>query len=203
MEIKIKNYEYGHIISHTFPGLFLLFEIILAFKLVMPLDFLCYLRAIRIESTILLIIILFVLSTLLGIILDASHHYIFRNYEKPILAPEVYRHINSSEKLEIYRQVRDADNYYYYECYANMCLAMIPGILIFPIWFWELDLPFWLIIIFLLLYIGIILILFNQAKTAILEIEEIDMKLIQNFSGKNSNQDIETNSKPESPKQRK
>ena len=84
-----------------------------------------------------------------------------------------------------------------------MCLAMIPGILIFPIWFWELDLPFWLIIIFLLLYIGIILILFNQAKTAILEIEEIDMKLIQNFSGKNSNQDIETNSKPESPKQRK
>jgi hypothetical protein len=100
VDIKIPELEYGYLISHTFPGLFLAFEIILAFSLFSPINIFNIIYSIdyKIINVIVLLIILYVFSTMFGIILDGVHHFIFRKWEE--------RDINLEEQFEIYEYIR-------------------------------------------------------------------------------------------------
>jgi hypothetical protein len=83
MDIKIPELEYGYLISHTFPGLFLAFEIIIAFSLFTPYNILHLIYSIdyKIINILALLIVLYIFSTMLGVILDGVHHLIFAKWE--------------------------------------------------------------------------------------------------------------------------
>jgi hypothetical protein len=187
MDIKLPELEYGYLISHTFPGLFLAFEIIICFSLFTPIDLFGIIYSIdyKIINLIGLLISLYVISTILGIILDGIHHYIFEKWEDEGKSleecVEIYEHIKSIEQLQIYRQTLDKDYWYYYECYANIAIAMIPGIMLFPYWFYKLSISILFIIVFLLFYIIIIVINIQQALSTLAIVNALDKALIKNF----------------------
>ncbi len=83
MEIKMPELEYGHIISHTFPGILLTFEIGLAFSLFTKINIFNTICSIDYKAIniLFLFIIIFVCSTIFGIILDCIHHFLFSHWE--------------------------------------------------------------------------------------------------------------------------
>jgi hypothetical protein len=83
MEIKMPELEYGHIISHTFPGILLTFEIGLTFSLLTNINIFNTICSIDYKAIniLFLFIILFVCSTIFGIILDCVHHFLFYHWE--------------------------------------------------------------------------------------------------------------------------
>ncbi len=184
---KIFEIEYNYLISHTFPGIFLWFEIILAFSLFTPINIFNMLCSVdyKIINIIILIIIIYIISTLLGIVLDGIHHYIFAKWEsnnKSLKEQfEIYEYISSIEQLQICKQTVDKDYWYYYECYANLAIAMIPGILLFPYWFIKLDIVIWFIIIFVVLYLCVIIINIQQALSALKMVQALENALLNNF----------------------
>jgi hypothetical protein len=181
MELNFKELSYGNLISHTFPGLFLGLEIILAFKIFTPFDGFNFLYKIdyRVTNIIAILVIAYIFSTLLGIILDGIHHFIFRSKES--WDYEVYKFIGSLEQLQIYKKCVDEDNWYYYEAYANIGIAMVPGIFLLPYWFYQLNLNIWFIITISFLYIVILIIIFYEAIACLKECYEIEKALIENF----------------------
>jgi hypothetical protein len=99
MDISFKELSYGNLISHTFPGLFLAFEIILAFRLFTPFNgfnFICSINY-TVTNVLGILIGVYVIATLLGIILDAIHHVAFKSKEG--YGYEIYKFIKNVDQL--------------------------------------------------------------------------------------------------------
>jgi hypothetical protein len=182
MEIDVKG-SYGHLISHTFPGLLLGLELMIAFKLFTPFDGFIFLYSInyKIVNFLVILIVIFIISTILGIILDGVHHWLLRNYEDYSNYYEIYKLISNNTQMELCRQI-DADYWYFYESFVNIALAMSPGILLIPILLFKMNINLWFIGIIWIIYLLIIFVLISEALYTLSIIRNIEKSLIDNFS---------------------
>ncbi len=79
----------------------------------------------------------------------------------------------------------DKDYWYYYECYANLGIAMIPGALLYPYWlYFDKDVGVLFIIIFIIIYLCIICILIRQALSTLDMVDVLETNLLKNFKNK-------------------
>ena len=96
--MDIKNISYNFILSHTFPGVLIELEILLAFHLYSPASITEKVSTFahgNVSNLVSVIAIFFVFATILGFILDGIHHHIFSKHEKTTNV--IFRHINSIE----------------------------------------------------------------------------------------------------------
>ncbi|MGA8572432.1 MAG: hypothetical protein ACLP7A_05455 [Desulfobaccales bacterium] len=135
MQLNLKG-SYSYLISHTFPGLLLGLEIILAFKLFTPYDGFKIVneidyKLVTIGNLTPLLIVLYIITTLFGLIVDAIHHYVFRGLEEKLESSKIYKHIKTLDQLNIFTKIDD-DYWYYYETCGNIAFSMMPGIILIP-----------------------------------------------------------------------
>lgn len=197
MQIDFKG-TYSYLTSHTFPGLLAGLEIILFFKLFTPFDGFKILFEIDYKATnlIVLLTIMFVLSTLIGLIIDAIHHRLFRKLEGELNTDEIYKHIRNTDQLNIFNKI-DNDYWYYYEAYANILIAIAPGIILVPILLFRLNVYSLLILILITIYACVMWILYDEAKYTLLKVlGDVEEKFVENIKRNNQidskNKDFES-----------
>jgi hypothetical protein len=167
MKFELKD-MYNFLLSHTFPGLLVLIEILLALQWFAKLEVLKFLQKIwsttQTGNTIILLVLAYAFSTLLGIILDGVHHFFLediwdiRQQEKE----EKFNAISDNLKMDVYKHFLDDDLWYYYEAYANISFAMFPGGFLLYYWLSYImhfgGLYFWIPMLLYVLVFGITLI---------------------------------------------
>jgi hypothetical protein len=144
MKFELKDI-YNYLLSHTFPGLLLGIEILLALYWFTNLPVDAFIVEICKTKPTLLIIIGYALSTLLGFIIDGLHHFyyedLYKLYNKHFCKDQNYKiseilnsesnniflPLKDTDKLNIYTHVIDDDYYYQYEAYANTTIVMFFG----------------------------------------------------------------------------
>lgn len=133
MKVNIKS-PYRYLISHTFPGLLLLLEIIFLLRIwkdYVSYKSICLINIINdiinivsdMPNLIMLLTIFFIFSTLIGIVIDAFRHLLFREPEKKLKDKEIYEVIKNADQLALYNRIDD-DYWYFYEAYGNIALAL-------------------------------------------------------------------------------
>ena len=148
MKFELKD-MYKFLLSHTFPGLLLGVEIILGLHLLTDVPIEDLLKKTWSSNSLLLIISGYVLSTLLGFIVDGIHHYYYdedRNqmqrdgfplFWKPdtnAIKDEAVKYskrkfqaLRDEHSLTVYKHFVEDDLFYPSEAYANIGIAMVPG----------------------------------------------------------------------------
>jgi len=180
--MDIKNVSYSTVLSHVFPGIVLELQMLLALALFSPTPILAKISTfIQTNlSTFLSFGILFlVLATILGFILDGIHHFIFRKREAKI--DGIYRYMTSIERLEIARSTLDEDLWYPYEAYANIAIAMLPGIGLLP--YWMLLHHFGLVFISVtwVIYNAVCAVMWHEAIATLEQYKDVERELIEAF----------------------
>lgn len=188
MEFKIKDMSYGLLLSHTFPGLLLGSQIILAFALFTKINVIALSFSIEYKAAnlIFIFILVFVSATLLGFILDGIHHFIFEDLYEKITKNSVYnlklfQVIRDMEQMQIYKHFLEDAFWYPYEAYANVGLAMLPGLILLPYWLYKLQIATWFNTILTVIYWFIFLIMLYEAKSTLRLFYEAEKELIENF----------------------
>ena len=130
----MNNLKFGHLISHTFPGFILFFELIGLLICVVPnID--KFWNFIPKETFLGITIFtgIVVVSTILGLIIDCINHFVFDKFitSTPVVY-EIHKEIETKEQLDIFRYLIDDQIFYYYECYINIGISLIPGLFIIP-----------------------------------------------------------------------
>jgi hypothetical protein len=157
---------YGYLISHTFPGCLLLFELLMLYKWFANPKIFHVLHQYfpsETKSVIVLLIIGYVFSTLLGVIVDGIQHFCFEDFlRKP--SPEVkFPALKDEFTVNIYKHFLEDDLWFYYEAYANVAIVMLfPGIILFAhglsnilhlhAWGYCLSILFYIILLSILFY---------------------------------------------------
>jgi hypothetical protein len=170
---KGMSFNYELLRSLTFPGLIFLFQVCLAFHLFTPYNFNEIINKIgnKISNTIALLVIVWIVSTIFGFIINGIKWILFNHYhnkyfdkyvKEEIEEVNFFDFIDSIDKLTIIEKTID-NGWNEYESYANTFLSMLPGIFIFPYYFYSLNFNCWFIILFILFYIGICIILFMNS----------------------------------------
>ena len=133
-----------------------------------------------------LLIIIYIVSTLLGIVIDAIHHCFFRNDEKEAMSTygEIYRYIKDKDQLAIYDRI-ERDNWYYYEAYANIAISLALGLIIYFFLFFQKP-NFLIFIIISIIYIVIIYMLYSEAKHTLIIAVDIEKKFLENLKSRNN-----------------
>jgi len=170
MHIDFKG-AYSYLTSHTFPGLLAGLEVIIFFKLFTPRDGFKILFEIDYNAAnlIVLLIVIYVLSTLMGLIVDAIHHRLFRKLEEQLKTEEIYRYIKNGEQLSIFIKI-DNDYWYYYETCANIMIAILPGIIFVPILLSRIGVHPFFTLILIAIYAYLLWILYDEARYTLSDI---------------------------------
>ncbi len=182
MQIDFKG-SYSYLTSHTLPGLLAGLEVILFFKLFTPFDGFKVLFGIdyKAANLIALVAVIFVLSTLIGLIIDAIHHKLFRKLEDKLNTDEIYKYIKNADQLNIFTKI-DNDYWYYYEACANIMIAIAPGIVLVPILLYRLNVYSLLILILFAIYAYVIWVLYDEAKYTLSKLLSIvEEKFLENI----------------------
>lgn len=187
MEFKLKDMSYGLLLSHTFPGILLELEILVAFELFTPLNILG--RIFNIENNITnlisLLIVAFVSATIFGFILDGIHHCLFRKLEGSDC--KIYEVITKTEQMQIYKHFVEDDLWYPYEAYANIAIAMSPGILLLPYGLYKLSISTWFNIALCIVYVVVFCIVIYEARSTLKLCGQVEDALYKNFLGAKNN----------------
>jgi hypothetical protein len=120
MDIRIKQLSYGTLISHTFPGFLLGLQLLFTFYLIFPDYLKDILPTIDQKSYVIFyytilatscLIFTFIISSLLGSILDAVHNWLYDRYMKNSikLEKQIIKKIPKDE-LEIYNSFLTEDS---------------------------------------------------------------------------------------------
>lgn len=188
MEFRIRDMSYGLLLSHTFPGLLSGLQIMLAFALFTKINVVTLLLSIEYNAAnlISIFILIFVSATLLGFILDGIHHFIFEDLWEKITKKSVYNLklfevIRDTEQMQIYKHFLEDAFWYPYEAYANICLAMFPGLFLLPFWLCKLQIATWFNAIVTVIYWLIFFIMGYEAKSTLQLFCENEKELIKNF----------------------
>jgi hypothetical protein len=188
MEFRIRGMSYGLLLSHTFPGLLLEIEVVLAFQFFTNVNLARYSSfvvdtgaaqsAVRIVA---LAIAMLVCATLLGIVIDGVHHWFWeRRIKKEDY--EIHKHIKSVEQMQIYIHFVEDDLWYYYEAYANTAIAMIPGLGLLPYWLAHCLQAHWLFVcVVFLVYAFLLMVMLVEISKTKREVNETEKSLIENF----------------------
>ena len=185
--MEIKDVSYSTVLSHVFPGVVLELQILLAFSLFSPIPMLSKLAAFvqaNVSSLLSFGILFFVLATILGFVLDGMHHFFLRNLEQDIFG--VYKYLNSLERLEIARSELDEDLWYPYEAYANIAIAMIPGLGLLPYWMQIHHFNIVFIVVTMVIYTAVCAIMWHEAIVTLKLYKEVEKEVIKAFQGKPS-----------------
>lgn len=184
MQIDFKG-SYSYLISHTFPGLLAGVEVVLFFKLFTPIDVFEILYNICKTGNLIVLLLLFVLSTVMGLIVDAIHHRLFRKSEEKLKSDELYKYIKNTDHLNIFTKI-DNDYWYYYETCANIMLSLLPGVIFIPILLSRYGVSHLVILIFIAFYAYILWILYDEAKYTLEDIlGVIENNFLENLKGEN------------------
>ena len=185
--------------SHTFPGILLEFEIFLAFQLFSPANIIHkvfdFAQA-NISNLVSSIALFFVFATILGFMLDGIHHYIFRKKEDD--TNKIYEYINSLERMQIARSLLDDDLWYPYEAFANIWIAMMPGLILLPYWMLSLHFHLAFVISIMAVYVVVFEIMRREAITTLDTYKEVEVDLIKAFKAKAPKADTYKSGKAES-----
>lgn len=162
--------SFGQIISHIFPGVILGIELVILIDLwYQPVPILGNLFKLGWNSQALVLIILIFVGTILGIIIDALHHFLFTDFHWKLIFQKGWRknptgeyEISNLEQLEIYKNMIDEGLLYYYEGYYNIAFALLPSLIIVPLVLYRLGVRnFWIIaltlipLLFTVIFLGI------------------------------------------------
>jgi len=180
--MDIKNISYSTVLSHAFPGILLELQIFLAVGLFSPVDILAKISSFvqaNVSNLLSCAILFFVLATILGFILDGIHHYIFRKQEEKVYG--IYRYMTSLERLEIVRSLLDDDLWYPYEAYANIWIAMMPGVVLLPYWMLIHNFGLALVVVIMAIYLIVFAIMRHEAVSTLEEYKEVENELIKAF----------------------
>ena len=186
MDPQKSGIKYETIISHTFPGIIIVTELILLLDIISPLSLIekifAYTKTFL--NFTLLIILLFVASTISGIIIDAIQHLYFSKFVDNKNAETAehaccYAHIKTNEQLSIYRYIIDENEWYYYECYINIAISLIPSFFVLPCCLLKIGTPIIYIIFAELLLAAIFLLLFYSSHSTYKIINELHSKFIK------------------------
>lgn len=163
MKFELKD-MYNFLLSHTFPGSLVLAEILLCLQWFAQLDVWEFLKGVWSSSSggaIVLLIFSYAGSTLLGNVLDATHHFILEDFLRKPEDDKKFRSISDNLTMNIYKHFLEDDLWYPYEEYANLFFAMIPGWILLGYWLsaimrfdgWRLWIPilFYGIVLFIVL----------------------------------------------------
>jgi len=142
MEAGLKRFRFGHIISHTFPGILLGVQLIIFLDLLTP-HRICFfiLQYLGNFSGFITIAGFFlVLATILGLIIDALQHLIFEcvierlHTYKTGETYEIYQihRVKSEMAIRIFHEIFEDQLWYYYEAYANIALCLLPIYFLIP-----------------------------------------------------------------------
>lgn len=190
MKFELKD-MYTFLLSHTFPGLLVLIEILLALQWFAKLDVLTFLQKIwsttQTGNIIILLILAYAFSTLLGIILDGVHHFFLEDIRdiKQEEKDEKFKSISDNLRMDVYKHFLDDDLWYYYEAYANISFAMIPGGFLFYYWLSSVKhFQGWCFWISISLYGFVFAITFAEAIFTKLRFENDEKQFIDVYSKK-------------------
>lgn len=196
MKFELKD-MYSFLLSHTFPGLLVLIEILLALHWFARLDVLPFLQKIwstaQAGNIIILLILAYAFSTLLGIILDGVHHFFLEDIWdiKQKEKDEKFKAFSDNLRMDVYKHFLDDDLWYYYEAYANISFAMIPGGILFYYWLSCVKhFQGWYFWISILLYVFVIAITFAEAIFTKLRFENDEEQFIDAYTKKTDPQGL-------------
>ncbi len=182
MKFELKD-MYNYLISHTFPGAILGVEILLALQWFFNFDVLSLTKKIFSYSAggiLFFIIGTYAVSTLLGLIIDAIHHFCYEDFPIPQKLNKLM-HINKPEapkynrfdgivddmSMEAYKHFISEEYYYPYEAFANISVVMFFGIYLLEFWLLCILNYKWKSCNFLLpliLYLAIVVIMICEAR---------------------------------------
>lgn len=155
MKFDLKE-MYSYLLSHTFPGLLFLSEILLFLQNAAPHEKIIIdcsgITNLLQAHPVILVLVGYAFSTLLGTMLDGIQHCIFDRFVEPAKkrgmtdeerAEKKYTAIMNNDKaMEVYKHFIEDDLWYPYEAYANISGAMIFGLILLlfetwlRVWFW-------------------------------------------------------------------
>lgn len=180
--MDLNNISYNTILSHVFPGVLLELQIFLAASLFSPVDITAKATAFvqaNLSTLLSFGILFFVVATILGFILDGIHHFIFHKQERTTL--DIYKYLTSQERLEIAGSVLDDDLWYPYEAYANIWIALMPGLILLPYWMHAHKFSVIFIVVTMTIYIVVFAIMFCEAIRTLKWYKEVQNELIKAF----------------------
>ena len=123
---------------------------------------------------------LFVIATILGFLLDGIHHFMFKKREST-LNNEMYKYLTTAERMALVRHFLDDDYWYPYEAYANIFIAMLPGIIIIPCGLLRLQTNLIFTGVVYFLFIAILYIIFVEARDTLDQYKDVESNLIEGF----------------------
>ena len=188
MEFNIRNISYGTFSSHTFPGFLFLTNIFFLIYLVLPkkcLQFICFFSFDDIYKTILIILILFILSNILGSVLDSIRYILFKK-QMAISTEYETTIINNITKddLEIYKYFLGDDEWYQFETFGNIAIALLPGNISLLILLIKNNLSALFSIALLIVYFLLNVLIFIAAFLLLKENLKIEESLKERFTKK-------------------
>ncbi len=122
MKFELKA-MYSFLISHTFPGLLVLIQALLFYQWFIDPHFWEFLKTNWPTQAGLILVILimgYAISTILGVILDGVHHFIFEDFLRKKTADQKFCAIKDDFTIEVYKHFLEDDLWYPYEAYANV-----------------------------------------------------------------------------------
>ncbi len=145
MNFNLKE-MYSYLLSHTFPGLLFLVEILIFLHFTICPNIFSKLMGMVEHGSGILIIGGYAFSTLLGTMLDGVQHFIFdffvdmegccKNYNETLKKNEKdanakYLALNNEDsRIKAYEHFIDDDLWYPYEAYSNIIVAMVFGLIL-------------------------------------------------------------------------
>jgi hypothetical protein len=190
MELKLKD-MYSFLLSHTFPGLFFGIELLLSMKWFANLDSFSVLQELlsKPDNTgviLAVILICYAFATLLGFIIDGIHHFFYEDFLRgnkigyhSVDDSDIFCAVNNLEKMSIYQHFIDDDYWYPYETYANISIAMIPGIFLLPYKLYSSQVAVWFTFTLCILYALVLFIMIYEAIYTLRICSEKERQLIE------------------------
>jgi hypothetical protein len=182
MKFDIKD-MYSFLLSHTFPGFVVLIELLFFIYFFIEPNFLEITKHAAVKSPILFIIVVYVVSTLFGFIVDGIRHFSLEDFigdkyevhfmpnleliRKDIKQHALMKHAKINNEIEYlkYKHFYEDDLWYPYEAYGNIFVSLISGFpIIFYYLFWASPANRLVSFISLAVYVVIILIMYYEAK---------------------------------------
>ena len=190
---------YSYLLSHTFPGLLVTFELLLSLQWfvtpeVYPIIY--NLWTAKTSNAIIILIFLYVISKLCGIILDAMHHLFFEDlpglfFNEWATLGAKFPAITDSLRVDIYKHFLEDDYWYPYEAYSNISIALVPGIFLFKHWLSSiLHVQGWYLWLWLSIYIIILIFMIAEALFTLHNFVADEKQFIETYSTQSKSETI-------------
>lgn len=179
---------YKFLLSHTFPGMLLGFEILIVlqwfagYKVTELIDHILSSSA---GNILIFVVVAYALSTSMGFIIDAIHHFLYEDLPEMIEKKKAvdekdeankFDAITNADIMKMYIHFVDDDLFYPYEAWANLSIVMFPGIFLLCYWLlsiMQLNVVSWGFLLPSITYVVVFIIVIYEAKRTL---DETDLE---------------------------